>query len=79
MRATIRVFACLLALIVGVAVEGRAQGFQGGVRGVVKDSGGVIPGAEVTLTNQGTSLSDPPGPPRLVNTASRTWRLARIG
>ena len=57
MRATIRIFACLLVLIVGVAVEGRAQGFQGGVRGVVKDSGGVIPGAEVTLTNQGTSLS----------------------
>ena len=57
MRATIRVFACLLVLIVGVAVEGRAQGFQGGIRGAVKDSGGVIPGAEVTLTNQGTSLS----------------------
>ena len=57
MRATIRIFACLLVLIVGFAVEGRAQGFQGGVRGVVKDSGGVVPGAEVTLTNQGTSLS----------------------
>ena len=57
MRATIRISACLLVLIVGVAVEGRTQGFQGGVRGVVKDSGGVIPGAEVTLTNQGTSLS----------------------
>ena len=57
MRATIRVFACLLVVIVGVAVEGRTQGFQGGVRGVVKDSGGVIPGAEVTLTNQGTRLS----------------------
>ena len=57
MRATIRVFACLLVLIVGVAVEGRSQGFQGGIRGVVKDAGGVIPGAEVTLTNQGTSLT----------------------
>ena len=57
MGPTVRVFACLLALIVGVAVEAHAQGFQGGVRGVVKDSGGVIPGAEVTLTNQGTSLS----------------------
>ena len=57
MRATIRIFACLLVLIVGFAVEGGAQGFQGGVRGVVKDSGGVVPGAEVTLTNQGTSLS----------------------
>jgi trimeric autotransporter adhesin len=57
MTATIRVFTCLLVLVVGVAVEGRTQGFQGGVRGVVRDSGGVIPGAEVTLTNQGTSLS----------------------
>ena len=57
MRATIRLVACLLALIVGFAADGWAQGFQGGIRGAVKDSGGVIPGAEVTLTNQGTSLS----------------------
>ena len=57
MRAPMRILACLLALVVGVAVEGRTQGFQGGVRGVVKDSGGVVPGAEVTLTNQGTSQS----------------------
>ena len=57
MRATIRTLACLLILIVGVTVEGRTQGFQGGLRGVVKDSGGVIPGAEVTLTNPGTSLT----------------------
>ena len=57
MRATIRVCACLLALIAGAAVEGRAQGFQGGIRGAVKDAGGVIPGAEVTLTNQGNALS----------------------
>ena len=34
-----------------------AQGFTGGIRGAVKDSGGVIPGAEVTLTNEGTNLS----------------------
>ena len=57
MRATIRVFACLLALLAGIAGDARSQGFQGGVRGVVKDSGGVVPGAEVTLTNQGTSQS----------------------
>jgi hypothetical protein len=30
---------------------GGRQGFQGGVRGVVKDSSGIIPGAEVTLTD----------------------------
>ena len=33
-----------------------AQGFQGGLRGSVKDSGGVIPGVEVTLTNEQTTL-----------------------
>jgi len=57
MKSTIRIFAYVLVLIVGIAVEGRPQGFQGGIRGVVKDAGGVVPGAEVTLTNQGTSLS----------------------
>src|SRR5262245_40859666 len=34
-----------------------AQGFTGGIRGAVKDSGGVIPGAEVTLTNEATNIS----------------------
>ena len=34
MRATFRVVACLLVLIVGVAVESGAQGFQGGIRDV---------------------------------------------
>ena len=33
-----------------------AQGFQGGVRGAVKDSGGVVPGVEVTLTNESTNI-----------------------
>src|SRR4029450_1807631 len=33
------------------------QGFQGGLRGSVKDSGGVIPGVEVTLTNERTNIS----------------------
>ena len=80
MRATIRVFACLLILIAGAAVEGRAQGFQGGIRGAVKDSGGVIPGAEVTLTNQGTSLSrttttNAAGEYSFPNLAPGTYRL----
>ena len=34
-----------------------AQGFQGGIRGAVKDSGGVIPGVEVALTNDSTGVS----------------------
>jgi hypothetical protein len=57
MRATLRVVACLLVLLLSTAIEARAQGFQGGIRGAVKDSGGVIPGAEVTVTNQGTTIS----------------------
>ena len=34
-----------------------AQGFQGGIRGSVKDDGGAVPGAAVTLTNEATSLT----------------------
>ena len=41
---------CLL--VFGVAVGLSAQSFQGGVRGVVKDAQGVIPGVTVTLTNE---------------------------
>jgi hypothetical protein len=33
-----------------------AQGFQGGLRGSIKDSGGVVPGVEVTLTNESTNI-----------------------
>ena len=52
------VFALLaLALVAGGASHAFAQGFQGGVRGAIKDSGGVIPGAEVTLTNDATGLA----------------------
>jgi hypothetical protein len=51
-----RVVACLLVLF--VAANGAwAQSFTGGVRGAVHDPGGVIPGAEVTLTNENTGVS----------------------
>ncbi|HEX6463495.1 MAG TPA: TonB-dependent receptor [Vicinamibacterales bacterium] len=33
-----------------------AQGFHGGIRGAARDSGGVVPGVEVTLTNEATNL-----------------------
>jgi uncharacterized protein YfaS (alpha-2-macroglobulin family) len=56
MRATIRVLACLLVLFVA-ANDAWTQSFTGGVRGAVKDPGGVIPGAEVTLINENTSVS----------------------
>ncbi|MGE3956135.1 MAG: carboxypeptidase regulatory-like domain-containing protein [Vicinamibacterales bacterium] len=51
------IFGLLAALwLVGSSTPLFAQGFQGGIRGAVKDSGGVIPGVEVTLTNEATSV-----------------------
>lgn len=44
-------------LLVGSNTELFAQSFQGGIRGAVKDSGGIIPGVEVTLTNDATSVA----------------------
>src|SRR5438132_2909268 len=52
-RAALFLGALLLATHAG-AVFG--QGFQGGIRGSIKDAGGVIPGVEVTLTNEQTNL-----------------------
>src|SRR5215211_6030192 len=53
-RATL-MFGALLAVV--VAGNAFGQGFQGGLRGAVKDAGGVIPGVEVTLTNERTNIS----------------------
>src|SRR2546426_1355646 len=53
MRAAL-VLAFLLVISHASGVFG--QGFQGGLRGAVKDAGGVIPGVEVTLTNEQTNL-----------------------
>src|SRR3954466_14255149 len=44
---------CVAALSAGVG----AQSFQGGLRGVVKDPQGVIPGATVTLVNESNGVS----------------------
>lgn len=44
-------------LLVACASSVSAQGFAGGLRGVVKDVNGVVPGAEVTLINEGTSAT----------------------
>src|SRR5262245_4987824 len=54
---TSRVTLSFLGLVtLSVALLG--QGFQGGLRGSVRDAGGaVVPGAEVTLTNEATRLS----------------------
>jgi trimeric autotransporter adhesin len=50
--------AALVGALLVVVSSGLAfgQGFQGGLRGSVKDSGGVVPGAEVTLTNDQTNI-----------------------
>src|SRR5262249_25583584 len=46
------------AFLVTVASGGAfGQGFQGGLRGAIKDPGGVLPGVEVTLTNEQTNIS----------------------
>ncbi len=44
----------LLVVTTSGAVFG--QGFQGGLRGSLKDAGGVVPGVEVTLTNEQTNI-----------------------
>ena len=56
MRATIRALACLLLLLIP-AEAARGQTFTGGIRGVVTDANGVLPGATVTLTNEATNIS----------------------
>src|SRR5213592_2876866 len=43
-------------LFVSTAGAVFGQGFQGGLRGSLKDSGGVVPGVEVTLTNEQTNI-----------------------
>src|SRR5438046_611959 len=52
-RAALMLGALLVVTTAG-AVFG--QGFQGGLRGSVKDAGGVIPGVEVTLNNDQTNI-----------------------
>jgi len=47
-------FGAFLAVVTSSTAFG--QGFQGGLRGAIKDSGGVIPGVEVTLTNERTNI-----------------------
>ncbi|PYR56312.1 MAG: hypothetical protein DMF91_22215 [Acidobacteria bacterium] len=60
MRSFIRFAACALGLALGVSVASTvvdAQSFQGGLRGMVKDPQGVIPGVTITLINEQTNVS----------------------
>lgn len=50
-------FAFTGLLLLGIATEGLSQQFTGNIRGAVRDADGVIPGATVTLINEGTSVS----------------------
>jgi hypothetical protein len=45
------------ALVIASLADVHAQSAQGGLRGVVKDPQGVIPGVTVTLVNQATNVS----------------------
>src|SRR5262245_19972105 len=52
----VRLTLCIALLTVSVASFG--QGFQGGLRGSVRDTAGaVVPGVEITLANEATNLS----------------------
>jgi len=51
---TVRGVAVAIALLLGSGVAS-AQTYQGGMRGVVKDGQGIVPGVEVTLTNEATN------------------------
>src|SRR5437899_4726051 len=45
------------AAVLAVATPALAQTFHGGLRGAVREAGGVVPGVTVTLTNEATSAS----------------------
>src|SRR5215203_1748749 len=59
MRRTLRLFLVCQCLAAGVALPtaAAAQETRGKISGTVRDSGGVIPGAAVKITNTDTSVS----------------------
>jgi len=59
MRRLLSISACVAAVawLLVLPPAAAAQSFQGGLRGAVKDAQGVIPGATVTLVNEGTGVS----------------------
>jgi hypothetical protein len=57
MRVFTRVVVTVFLVGLFIAPESSAQSFQGGLRGAVKDAQGVIPGAAVTLINDGTGVT----------------------
>ena len=53
-----RVVACVVALIAASVVPVLAQTYHGGLRGLVREQGAVVPGAGVDLVNEATNVSD---------------------
>jgi len=56
MRSPLRSLVVVLAVLLAAGAAS-AQTFTGGLRGVVRDANGVIPGVTVTLTNEGTGAA----------------------
>src|SRR5207245_10818441 len=56
MTASRRWVLCGAAVLAGAA-PALAQTFHGGLRGAVREAGGVVPGVTVTLTNEATSAN----------------------
>jgi hypothetical protein len=55
MRRQTAVIAGAFLIVAAETVAG--QSFQGGLRGSIKDAGGVVPGVELTITNEATNIS----------------------
>src|SRR5262249_26784142 len=54
----LQLFCSLLLVIAASAVAAQGQSYQGGLRGAVHDpSGAVVPGVELTLTNEETNTA----------------------
>ena len=56
MRTGLQISLCVFLLFLSSA-PANSQTFTGGIRGVVTDVNGVLPGATVTLTNEATRVS----------------------
>ena len=56
-RRNVRAVICSVMLVLAGLAGAEAQTYQGGLRGQVRDSQGVIPGAEVVLLNEETNAS----------------------
>src|SRR5438045_556420 len=60
MRTLLGSAACAIGLILSISATSTvvdAQSFQGGLRGMVKDPQGVIPGVTITLINEQTNIA----------------------